>query len=89
LITSGPYGVTRHPVYTGVIGFFAGLALLWNSGATLLLAIGVVVPLFVHTLIEERLFAAHFGEAYADYRRRVPRLVPGWRSGGRGKSGRR
>lgn len=76
LVTDGPYAVTRHPVYTGLLGFFAGLALLGNSLATLAFALALVVPLAWHTAIEEPLFAAAFGEAYRDYQRRTPRLVP-------------
>ncbi len=76
LVTGGPYAVTRHPLYTGVIGWFAGLALAWNSALTLALAILVIAPLVVHTVIEERMFAAHFGESFERWRARVPRLSP-------------
>ena len=34
------------------------------------------VPFFFHTVYEESLFEHHFGEAYFQYQRRVPRLVP-------------
>jgi protein-S-isoprenylcysteine O-methyltransferase Ste14 len=43
---------------------------------TLLLALLLVLPFFIHTVYEEALFEQHFGEAYRDYQRRVPRLVP-------------
>ncbi len=76
LVTDGPYAVTRHPVYTGLLGFFAGLGLLWNSPVTLAFALSLVVPLAWHTAIEEPLFVAAFGDAYRDYQRRTPRLVP-------------
>jgi protein-S-isoprenylcysteine O-methyltransferase Ste14 len=76
LVSDGPYGLTRHPLYTGVLALFAGQALLWNSALTLALAGVLVAPMFVHTVIEERMFTDHFGEAYIAYRRRVPRLVP-------------
>ena len=79
LVTDGPYGLTRHPLYTGVLALFAGQALLWNSALTLVLAVLLVPPMLAHTVIEERMFGEHFGAAYADYRRRVPRLVPWWR----------
>lgn len=79
LVTDGPYGVTRHPLYTGVLAIFAGQALLWNSALTLALAVALMVPLFIHTVIEDRMFAAEFGAAFADYRARVPRLLPRWR----------
>lgn len=76
LVTSGPYAVTRHPVYTGIVGWFVGLALVWNSALTLALAVVVIAPLVAHTVIEERMFAAHFGDAFVRWRERVPRLTP-------------
>jgi len=76
LVTDGPYAVTRHPIYTGIITTIVGAALLWNSTLTLLLAAFLAVPLFLHTVHEEALFEQHFGNAYRDYQRRVPRLVP-------------
>jgi protein-S-isoprenylcysteine O-methyltransferase Ste14 len=76
LVTDGPYGVTRHPMYTGLLLMVLGAALAWDSALTLLLALLLVVPFFFHTVYEEALFERHFGEAYFDYERRVPRLVP-------------
>jgi protein-S-isoprenylcysteine O-methyltransferase Ste14 len=76
LVTDGPYAVTRHPIYTGVLASLAGAALVWNSALTLALAAAMAVPLFFHTVYEEALFEKHFGAAYFDYQRRVPRLVP-------------
>ena len=76
LRTAGPYAITRHPIYTGVIAIFTGVALVWNSGLTLLLAALFAVPLYFHTVVEEAILEQHFGDAWRDYRRRVPRLVP-------------
>jgi len=83
LVTDGPYAVTRHPIYTGILATLLGAALLWNSLITLLLAALMAVPLFLHTVYEEALFEQHFGDAYRDYQRRVPRLVPLARPRGR------
>ena len=76
LVTDGPYAVTRHPIYTGVLLAIAGGALVWDSLLTLALDVVILVPLWRHTVIEERLFVDHFGDAYRRYQRRVPRLVP-------------
>ena len=83
LITDGPYGIVRHPMYTGFLAMVAGNALAWDSALTLVLAVLLAVPLFLHTVYEESLFEQHFGEAYFDYERRVPRLVPFPRPGAR------
>jgi protein-S-isoprenylcysteine O-methyltransferase Ste14 len=76
LVTGGPYAVTRHPIYTGLLIAIAGAGLVWNSGLTLALAPVLAVPFFLHTVFEEAMFEKHFGQAYFDYQRRVPRLVP-------------
>ena len=73
--------MTCHPIYTGLLLMVLGAALAWDSALTLLLALLLVVPFFFHTVYEEALFERHFGEAYFDYERRVPRLVPFARRG--------
>jgi protein-S-isoprenylcysteine O-methyltransferase Ste14 len=74
LVTGGLYRHVRHPLYT------AGLAFLWLTPimTTTLLALyaGLSVYLYVGSLFEERRLLAEFGQAYADYQRRVPRLIP-------------
>lgn len=76
LVTDGPYAVTRHPIYSGLLIGLVGSALVWNLASLLLLAVALSVTLYGHTLHEEALFLDHFGDAYREYRRRVPRLVP-------------
>lgn len=76
LVTDGPYAITRHPIYTGLVTAVAGSALVWDSALTLALAAVFAASFTLHARAEEALFAAHFGEAFAAYRRRVPRLLP-------------
>lgn len=76
LVTDGPYAITRHPIYTGIVTTILGEALVWNSALTLALAACIATSLYMHTVYEERLFDAHFGPAYDAYRRRVPRMLP-------------
>ena len=77
LRTSGPYAVTRHPIYTGLLGMILGSALLTGSGQVMVL-VPVALALFsVKIHFEERLMTATFPDEYAQYRRRVPQLVPG------------
>src|SRR5262245_3526145 len=72
LVTDGPYAVTRHPIYSGVLLMLYGSALAWASLLTLLLALVFSLTLYFHTVFEELLLEQHFGEAWRDYRRRVP-----------------
>ncbi|MBS2027352.1 MAG: isoprenylcysteine carboxylmethyltransferase family protein [Deltaproteobacteria bacterium] len=77
LIQSGPYGLARHPIYTGITTAALGSAI---AVGTVGAAIGL--PLIVGSFLfkleaEERLMAQTFGEEHAQYRARVKRLVPG------------
>jgi protein-S-isoprenylcysteine O-methyltransferase Ste14 len=77
LRTDGPYAVTRHPIYTGLLGMLLGTVLLNGLGVSLaLLAVGAVV-LATRIPVEERLMSKTFPGEYARYRKRVPRIVPG------------
>jgi protein-S-isoprenylcysteine O-methyltransferase Ste14 len=77
LRTDGPYAVTRHPIYTGLLGMLVGTVLLNGLGASIVfLAIGAAV-VATRIPIEERLMTKTFPEQYARYRERVPRIVPG------------
>jgi len=57
----------------------AGIGLAWDSALTLGVALVYAVPFALHAVVEEQIFAAHFGEAWQAYRARVPMLVPGLR----------
>jgi len=79
LRTEGPYAITRHPIYTGLLGMLLGTVLLNGLGVTLaLLAVGAAV-LLTRIPIEERLMSKTFPDEYPRYRKRVPCLIPGLR----------
>lgn len=80
LRTDGPYAVTRHPIYTGLLGMLVATVIL--NGLGFWLVVLVVGVLFADAKIraEERLLSEEFGQRYAEFRHRVPRLVPGPRS---------
>ncbi|HMK88121.1 MAG TPA: isoprenylcysteine carboxylmethyltransferase family protein [Methylocystis sp.] len=77
LVTSGLYGVIRHPSYLGLIVMLAGWGLAFRSVLGLLLAASLVFPLLARIHAEETLLAEQFGEKYAAYRARTYRLIPG------------
>ncbi len=76
LVTRGPYAVVRHPIYLGLLALGVGLAVAHDSLLTLGIALAYAVPFHLHALIEEQMFARHFGDAWRDYAARVPRIVP-------------
>ena len=81
LITSGPYALVRHPIYTGFLLQLAGGALVYDSGATLLLLLPFCAFFYWQSAAEEKLLVDHFGDAYRRYRgttgRLLPKLLPG------------
>jgi protein-S-isoprenylcysteine O-methyltransferase Ste14 len=77
LVQRGPFAHVRHPIYSALLGLLlaTGLAL----STAVLTAIAVVVYVagtYWRATREEALLRAHFGAAYDDYARRVPRLIP-------------
>jgi protein-S-isoprenylcysteine O-methyltransferase Ste14 len=76
LVTSGPYRMTRNPMYVGMTFLYLGLAL--SLGATLSLALLPAVLLMIDRMViarEERYLEERFGEDYRAYRRRVRRWL--------------
>jgi protein-S-isoprenylcysteine O-methyltransferase Ste14 len=79
LVLRGPYRLVRHPVYLGEL--IASLGSLVAKPHPLIVAtlIAFVLLQYWRTVYEERALAAAYPSEYPAYRRRVPRLVPGWR----------
>jgi protein-S-isoprenylcysteine O-methyltransferase Ste14 len=77
LVTSGIYGVIRHPSYLGLIVNALGWGLAFRSGVGVLLAALTIPPVLARILAEEALLRAQFGAEYDVYRSRTSRLVPG------------
>jgi len=77
VISSGPYGIVRHPGYAGLIFVppFSGLAL----GSWIAVAVGLLMSVVVvrRVLFEDSFLRKHL-EGYTAYAQRVPhRLIPG------------
>lgn len=76
-VEAGPYRSVRNPMYVGNLGMILGLALASRSPGMLAYAIlmCMVTHLYVVGVEEPRLLVRH-KDAYASYRRRVPRWMP-------------
>jgi protein-S-isoprenylcysteine O-methyltransferase Ste14 len=72
LRTSGPYAITRHPIYTGLLGMLLGSLLLAGGGPWIAPFAVYLVVLGLKIRIEERLMLAEFPGDY-------PRLIAGHR----------
>jgi protein-S-isoprenylcysteine O-methyltransferase Ste14 len=79
LRTSGPYGITRHPIYTGLLGMLLGSVLVAGGGRLIAAFPVSLVLVEIKIRIEERLMLGEFPDDYPRYRRQVPQLVPGLR----------
>ena len=75
LITSGPFGIVRHPMYVGGILAELGAVLLYRTWSVLLIALNAPV-LVLRAHKEEEVLSAEFGEEWAEYSRRVPAWTP-------------
>ena len=76
LVTSGPYALVRHPIYTGLLSGFLGSAIALGQRRGLLALAIVYVALLRKYKLEERWMRERFGVAYDAYRARVKALVP-------------
>lgn len=75
LVTSGPYRLVRHPIYSGIllanIGTAAALSWFW------LAAFGLAAIYFIYSAtVEEKFLTEQFPDAYPAYKRSTQMLVP-------------
>lgn len=73
-VTPGPYNYVRHPLYVGWLLTF------WSTPtmtiAHLVFAVVTTVYILIGIQLEERDLVKMHGQAYVDYRDRVPMLIP-------------
>jgi protein-S-isoprenylcysteine O-methyltransferase Ste14 len=77
LVDTGPYGIVRHPIYTGIL--LAAYATMAAKGTALAIAgaIGLTLGLWMKARLEEEWLRAELGaETYDAYRKRVPMVLP-------------
>jgi protein-S-isoprenylcysteine O-methyltransferase Ste14 len=80
LVVNGLYRVVRNPMHLGWTVLLIGVAVLMQSFTLLV----IFIPLFVlaHIIylkfVEEKELEKKFGQAYIDYKQKVPMFFPGW-----------
>ena len=77
LIVRGPYAITRHPIYSGLLLACFGTALVIGEWHCIVGTALVAVAFFLKMVQEERLMIETFPEAYPRYRRTVKSIIPG------------
>jgi protein-S-isoprenylcysteine O-methyltransferase Ste14 len=87
VISSGPFGYVRNPLYLGSFFIFCGLCAMVNRWVIFPLLIFIFIIFHVGAVLyEERHLHDLFGEEFSQYCKRVPRFIPRLRSiGGAGK----
>jgi protein-S-isoprenylcysteine O-methyltransferase Ste14 len=77
LITSGPYGIVRNPIYTGMLGMLLATGFAVSRGRGLLIAIPIfAIGTWIRVRSEEKLLRETFGAQFDDYALRVPAVLP-------------
>jgi protein-S-isoprenylcysteine O-methyltransferase Ste14 len=77
IVDSGPYGLVRHPIYTGLIAAAFATAFVPLTPLTLVGAALITVGFYLKGRLEEGFLRAELGSgAYDAYASRVPMLVP-------------
>ena len=77
LVIHGPYRYVRNPMISGVVFVLFGEALMLRSGPHVQWALIFLIINFIYIpLLEERQLKERFGDAYVEYCRHVPRLLP-------------
>jgi len=77
VIDTGPYGLVRHPIYTGLIAAILATGLAVGTVTGILGAVLISFGLSVKARAEESFLTSELDpSAYESYRRRVPMLVP-------------
>jgi protein-S-isoprenylcysteine O-methyltransferase Ste14 len=76
LISTGPYALVRHPIYTGLLVALAGTALYDGRWRALLGLAFFAIGFWLKAHSEENLLEREFGDEYRSYRARTPMLIP-------------
>jgi protein-S-isoprenylcysteine O-methyltransferase Ste14 len=77
LIIQKPYSYCRNPMALGAILLYLGVAILIGSiSALVLVLMGAFILLVYIKLLEEKEMELRFGEAYREYRKQTPFILP-------------
>ncbi len=76
IIRTGPYTLTRHPIYTGMLLAVVGTVLVRDTVASLIGCALITTGFVLKLRQEEQMLTDHFGDDYRVYREQVPALIP-------------
>jgi protein-S-isoprenylcysteine O-methyltransferase Ste14 len=77
VVDTGPYGIVRHPIYTGIILASLATAAMRGTALAWLGACVMTTGWVIKARLEEEFLCEQLGaETYVEYAQRVPMLVP-------------
>jgi protein-S-isoprenylcysteine O-methyltransferase Ste14 len=77
IVDTGPYGLVRHPIYTGLIGAMIATGIAAGTATAMLGTALIAFGLWQKARMEESFLTNELGaDAYVPYCQRVPMLVP-------------
>lgn len=76
LVTTGVYGIVRHPIYLGLLIITFGLVISSGVWAQIVVWLALAVLLVYKMRWEEVLLTAKY-KGYAEYMAKVPAIIPG------------
>jgi protein-S-isoprenylcysteine O-methyltransferase Ste14 len=75
-LTSGPFRISRHPMYLGMTSILLGVSIIHGTISTLLFPIVFVILMeFLFIPFEEKNLDRVFGLEYSDYKKKVRRWI--------------
>jgi protein-S-isoprenylcysteine O-methyltransferase Ste14 len=76
LIRTGPYHFVRHPIYSAMLGMFAGTAIVSGEWHALIGVVLLAIAYARKIRLEEASLRTLFGPAYEEYSRSTRALIP-------------
>jgi protein-S-isoprenylcysteine O-methyltransferase Ste14 len=75
LITKGMFGISRNPIFLGVLIVFVGMFLIIPNAVTLVILISGFIVIQVQVRLEEEFLIKQLGDEYIDYMKNVKRWL--------------
>lgn len=76
IVTSGVYGIVRHPIYSADILLGWSLFLLFPRWWVLIGIVWLSVIMLIWMRLEEKALTEKFGNDYLEYKHKVPMIIP-------------
>jgi protein-S-isoprenylcysteine O-methyltransferase Ste14 len=75
LVQHGLFGVSRNPIFLGMMVMLMGLLFTIPTGVTLAVTLLGIVLIHIQVRLEEPFLLEKYGETYRDYQKRVRRWI--------------